>query len=456
VSVRVRLTLWNVVVFTVVLGLLGLLLRERVHARLEAAVDRELAQRARMIPDRLPGPLSEMIERLRQERQRSGRPGGPVGRPFPPPLYGLNGKNLLTDAPVPDKEALRRAISTREPLFTTHGDSRVYTMPLPRTGRVEGVYQISESLSTVQEDVAKLTQTLVALLPVALLVIAVGSLLLVERALGPVRDITRATAEIEASDLSHRLPVEGRDEFARLAGTFNGMLARLEDAFARERQFAADASHELKTPLTIIKANTSLALADPALSDDARETLAEIDGAVDRTIRIVRDLLLLTRADATRLALAKQRLNVHDLLESVAADAPKLREDGAPVIVKAAADLTAVADPHYLQQMLINLLTNALRHTPSTGRITLYGDRDSEGETLILRVRDTGTGIAPEHLARLGERFYRADAARARREGGTGLGLAICRAIAEGHGGSLRVESILGEGTTVTIWLPLS
>jgi heavy metal sensor kinase len=335
---------------------------------------------------------------------------------------------------------------------------RVLSVPLFQDGKVARVLQLAFPLTAVYEDLGRLTRTLLTLFPLALLAAALGGALLTDRALRPVRQITQAAAQIGASDLSERLPAKGHDEFSELAATFNGMLSRLEQAFTQlaqaleqQRRFTADASHELRTPLTIIKANTSLALEEERSTLEYRRALEAADRAADTTNRIVQDLLLLARGDVGQLGLDRRSIPIGELLECAA---EPFRGSQAPSIAVELADpaLMVTADPYRLVRLFSNLLANAVRHTPPTGSITVSADAEQDG--VVVRVRDTGEGIPPEHLPHVCERFYRVDAARNRRHGGTGLGLAICQSLVEAHNGSLTLESVVGEGTTVTVWLP--
>jgi heavy metal sensor kinase len=327
-----------------------------------------------------------------------------------------------------------------------------------RDGQTIGVVQLALPLTGMYNDLARLSGTLLMLFPLALLVAALGGAFLTDRALRPVRHVTQAAAQIGASDLSERLPVKGRDEFSELAATFNEMLGRLEQAFTRQartleqqRRFTADASHELRTPLTIIKANTSLALEEERSNAEYRRALAAADRAADTTTRIVQDLLLLARGDAGQLRLDRRPIRLGEVLERAA---ESFRIPTSPPITVQLSDpsLIAPVDPHHLLRLFNNLLENAVRHTPLTGRITLSAFVEKDG--VVVRVRDTGEGILPQHLPHVCERFYRVDTARTRRQGGTGLGLAICQSIVEAHSGSLTIESRGGQGTTVTIRLP--
>jgi signal transduction histidine kinase len=234
---------------------------------------------------------------------------------------------------------------------------------------------------------------------------------------------------------------------ARLEGAFQN----IEEAYEQQRRFVADASHELRTPLTTIKANTSLALAGRHSEADYREALQAADTAADTMNRIVQDLLLLARSDGGQLTL--ERLPIP--LEEPLCRAVDLVSgpDAAPVFLDLpAARLGVLGESHYLTRLFVNLLENAVRHTPPDGQIVVSAR--AAGGTVTVRVRDDGEGIPPEHLPHVCERFYRVDDARTRARGGTGLGLAICRSIVDALDGDLAVASEVGRGTTVTVTLP--
>ena len=344
---------------------------------------------------------------------------------------------------------------------------RVFSMPLRqegKNGKIIGVIQLAHELNMFDRLQADQLRTLLTLVPLSLLVTGLGGLFLTNRALRPVHDVTQAAAELGAHDLGRRLEVNGHDELAELALTFNGMIARLhqsfqnqtsayaqlEAAYEQQRRFTADASHELRTPLARIKGSTSLALVGEWSQDEYQQALATADDAADKMNRIIQDLLLLARSDAGQL-LQPGCMDLAIVLEHAIAAVPNpagtdVRLDLPP------APLEIVGDADHLSQVFGNLLENALRHTPANGCILIRAVTSDEGVTVM--VEDDGEGIPPEHVPHIFERFYRVDAARSRSNGGTGLGLAISQSIVHAHHGTIHIESNQPRGTKVVVNLP--
>ncbi len=447
-SVRFRLAVLNMLVFAMALGIFGSMVRVQVENTLRDSVDWQLKRRAqRFTPN--DGKFSLVLfEQWRPNLTKRIGEKREDGEVFRYPFYDVHGKNILQPALTAfDLSALDQALKTKKPVFSSIVGHRCYTIVLVTDETGEPVfYQVSESLKPMSDELNRLSRTLLTLIPIALVLAGAGGVFLTGRALAPVRETTEAAGRIGIDDLSERLPVRGKDEFARLAETFNGMLGRLEASFERQKRFVADASHELKTPLTVIKANSSLALTDPDLTADYRETLVEIDRAADRTSRIVQDLLLLARTDHAQLPLQEAEVPLIQLFAEAIQEAQRLHPHGASVTVEVARE-SLWGDAHLLHRVLLNLLDNALRHTPVEGTVSVCALPSG------FVVTDTGEGIAPEHLEHLGERFYRVDSARARTGGGTGLGLAISHSIVAAHGGTLQIASDAGKGTTVTVTL---
>jgi len=318
--------------------------------------------------------------------------------------------------------------------------------------------QLGYPLTDVNRARATIDRALLLLLPAVALLAGLGGILITGRMLTPVDRLTQQANRIEENRLAERLALNGNDEFARLATAFNRMLDRLQQAFDKQRtlleqqrRFTADASHELKTPLTVIRGNASVLLGDPSLSPEHRETIQDIEGATGAMTKLVQDLLLLARSDAGQMG-----GNRHPIpLSEVLGQAMRMHTQRHPGIVAdlPPVDLLVQGNEDELVRLFSNLISNAVRYTPPDGKIALRCK--AANDRVQVAVMDTGIGIAKEHLSRLGERFYRVDSARSRTDGGSGLGLAICREIVKAHKGDFRIDSAPGKGTTVTVTLPL-
>ena len=275
------------------------------------------------------------------------------------------------------------------------------------------------------------------------------------RVLAPVGRITSVARDIQATDMSRRIQLPGpEDELKQLADTFDAMLARLDAAFDAQRQFVADASHELRNPLAIIRTNVDVALADPDASpDDLRQAIAVVKRAGDRMTLLVDDLLALARRQEP--TLEHEPVDLGAAVAEASDDFMVPAETRDIVLDRAIAPGVAVTgDREALKRVVANLLDNAVRLAPAGSRIRLA--TGSEGNRAWIAVADEGPGISPDDQAHVFDRFWRADKARARADGGTGLGLAIVRQIVEGHGGEVRLHSKVGVGSSFVVWLPIT
>lgn len=279
------------------------------------------------------------------------------------------------------------------------------------------------------------------------------TLLLSRRILSPVEALTAAARRMEKGDLSQRVEVQSKDEIGELARAFNAMADGLTRLDQLRRNMVTDVAHELRTPLSNIRGylealREGVMKPDPALIDSLYEEAMLLSHLVD-------DLQELALAEAGQLRLVRQPLALAEVVERVVnAMQPQATEKELSVRVDLPADLPPVdADPERIGQVLRNLLTNAMTYTPAGGQITIVAQ--TVGSEVEVSVRDTGRGIAPEHLPYIFERFYRADKSRARTTGGAGLGLAIVKQLVQAHGGRVWVESEVGEGTKFTFALPI-
>jgi len=338
-------------------------------------------------------------------------------------------------------------------------------LAVDKNGR-KWLVQYPHPLRDIDGALTELNQTLLILLPIGLLLTGMACLYLVKRIMKPIREITDTADSIRGEDMTRRLNVQGSDEFALLAGTMNGMLGRIEGAFTAQRQalerveavlkqqrrFTADASHELKTPLAVIKANTGLMLHGMSLDPDTASSVSAIDSAATRMNRLVQGLMVLARTESGQPTQTSRPFNLNVTILNAIDQVHCLPSK----------DVIANLDDHQvnviacesdLERVFVNLIDNACRHTSETGKISIGLSR--EANSAVVSVRDDGEGIGPEHLPHLFDRFYRVDSARSSELGGTGLGLAICKGIVESHGGSISVTSELGKGATFTVKLPI-
>lgn len=310
----------------------------------------------------------------------------------------------------------------------------------------------------------QMTQSLASFRKVAALVLifaffvalAVGGFVS-QRSLQPIRSIMQAARSIGTQDLGRRLAVSGAgDEMDQLAFTLNEMLHRIEEQVKKIQRFTADASHELRTPLAALRGNAEIALSRERSTEELRLAIEESITQYERLQRIAEDLLLLTRLDAGESVIRRETL----LLDAAVRDvvdlyAPIAEEKGLSLVVETADQLLIEGDGGRLRQVIGNLLDNAVKYTPSTGRICVSLAR-SDGHAR-LQLTDSGIGISAGDMPRVFDRFYRADPSRSATSApGAGLGLSICRSIIEAHGGQIRIESELRKGTQVVVSIPIA
>jgi heavy metal sensor kinase len=289
----------------------------------------------------------------------------------------------------------------------------------------------------------------------AILLGALGGWWLTRKAMSPVSKLTDAITRVHERNLREPLPRTGsRDEFDRMTEVFNAMLGRLDDSFNRIREFTLHASHELKTPLTILCGEIETALRDESLSAVERERATSQLDELRRLARIVDGLTLLAKADAGQVVLQLEPVRLDELVRDNFADSQILAEpQRIRVGLTACEELLVRGDRHRLRQLLLNLADNAVKYNQPQGRVTMnLRRRDGAAEFTIA---NTGPGVPPESLPRIFDRFYRGDPAHGNEVDGCGLGLSIAKWIVSAHQGTIQIESTPGRLTTVTVRLPL-
>lgn len=467
-SIKFRFTVWYLLVLTVLLAALSSGVYLYLSRSLHGNMDRSLEVRATQLQS-IRGVLDSIA--VGEFHQELGEVvllyymnGGQLMRVSAADVdttldtalvqQALNGQAVYTTIETSENEELRFYLGP----FLPQGPMFMPGMPggpLASPQISHAAVAVGHSTEDIESALAGLIRTLVIAVPLTLVIAGAGGVFLANRALKPVGQIARTAREIEESDLSRRIPVQSKDELGRLASTLNQMIERLEKAFKRQQQFTSDASHELRSPLAVIRAESTLALKSERPADEYRRSLELVSHESEHMSKIIDQLLRLARADAGKEQLPFEKVRLSDLVSDLSADAEILcRDKGLEFRLDGTVDLWVEGDRARLREMVFNLLDNAIRYTPSGGRISLSISRSDT--KAVIAIADTGIGIPAEDIPHIFERFYRVDKARSRAEGGAGLGLAISKYIAELHGGTIDVESEVGKGSTFSVRLPIA
>lgn len=330
---------------------------------------------------------------------------------------------------------------------------RVLAHPIRGQDGMMGVVLVGESLRLTDLTLRRMQQLLVIAAATSAMAALLGGWWLTGRALGPMAGVTHVARKIaETGQFERRIASPpAQDEIGELVATFNDMLSRLERTVVRQREFLADASHELRGPLMVIRGNLDLLKLDLP-SEDRRESVREATEEVERMARLVSDLLFLSEVDAQEVV-QRRPVALDELVAEVLERARQVDGEAHHLRLERNDPVSVLGDRDRLRQLLWNLVENALRYTPAGGQVTFK--LSSNGHVAEIAIADTGIGISAEHLPHVFERFYRVDRARSRTKGGTGLGLAIVKQVAEAHRGEVRVRSVPSEGSTFTVSLPI-
>jgi heavy metal sensor kinase len=456
-TVRARLTLWYIALLLLILIAFSGALYFTLERALYQEVDDSLALNAHELANGvsvingqivLPGDQNDISDR------NAVRARGYLVR-----ILDTYGKVLSTNstyAPLPVSPyavaTARRGLSQFETVSVKGEAYRIYTTSVQDNGRVVGALQIAEALGEIEATLRQLVLMLAIIIPLTLALAIFGGIWFARRALMPIDQITRNAQRISAQDLSQRLNLNlPNDEVGRLARTFDAMLERLDDAFRRERDFTANASHEFRTPLTVMRGEIEVLLQRPRERAEYVRALNELSADVEQLSRMAEDLLMLARADAQQIAVTCEELNAPPLLQAVADEVRPLAEAQRITLdVQADPALLFWGDEQKMLRTLFNLVDNALKFSPPDTRVLLSASR--KGDTVSLCVSDQGPGMPPDALPHIFDRFYRGADGRA---SGAGLGLAIARTLVQAQGGEISVESEAGKGTTFTVEMPM-
>ena len=281
-----------------------------------------------------------------------------------------------------------------------------------------------------------------------------SSLFLARRALAPIDSVTKTASEIEKGDLSRRIKMPTtNDEIGRLARTFNKMIARLEDTFNREKRFTSDASHELRTPITIISAKAEAALTKSKKIEDYREALKVIIRETKRVSFLLSQLLLLARSDEGKSILSIEKIDLKMIIDSIIIEMKeKAKQKNITISIISEQNLVIKADQTFITMLFLNIIENSIKYNKRGGLINIYFSKEDNNAKVI--IEDNGIGISDENLIHIFDRFYRVSESRA--DKGSGLGLSIVKEIVEVHKGQIKIDSKLGKGTKFEISLPVN
>jgi heavy metal sensor kinase len=453
-SVRFRLALWYAAATAFVLFAFAWFVYEVIEHRLGAEIDRQL---------RSDFDLVEAQVDLDAEEGARWNVHGPHGHEASPPIsawfeiWSENGGLLLRHWPVPMASSTDPLPPLRAPTlkFTTvefERDRLVRVMEGP--GQVEGrrvFIRVFRDQMEMRRTLGEIVKVSTLGFPLAVALAAIGGYLIATRSLRPLDAMARQARRISSESLSKRLPNPNpNDELGRLATVFNETLARLEASFAELQRFTADASHELRSPLTALRAVGEVALRDGTDPVALRETIGSMLEEAQRLTDLVDALLTLARMDATKAAAAREEVNIARLLDEVRDQFEVLaNEKRQTITVTCPGDVTVQADRTLLHLALVNLVHNAIQHAPADSQISITAMRSAH--TIDISVKDNGPGIPREYHEKIFHRFFRVDKARSRAHGGAGLGLAIAKQAVERNGARIILEDNSPEGSVFRI-----
>jgi len=454
--IRLRLTAWYFAVLAVVLSAFGVSAYLEMRHSIHKTVDEELEARAEGVHQLIQRTIARGAEDDLQEGLREHtelRQGGALLQVSDEQGNWLYRSPIMDDYGVPRPATLRK-----RPVDYLGKDIplRIWSEKVSVGGQsylIQSAFEMDDFYEALHDFALLLFISIPSLLVCA----AAGGYWISTLALAPVDQITQTARTISAQNLSSRLVVpKTRDELQRLSETLNGMLERLETAFKKITQFTADASHELRTPVAVMRTRAELSLRKARSADEYREVIAEVLAELEKTSGLIEQLMFLARADSGAETLHFSATNVAEVLREACHQGSALAEAKQIAFQEQISgdSMWIQGDASSLRRLFLILIDNAVKYTPASGQVEVSLQRN-DGYA-VAQVRDTGIGIAEGDLPNVFERFYRADKARTRESGGVGLGLSIGRWITEVHAGTIEVQSSPGRGSIFQIRLPIS
>ncbi len=479
-SLRFKLTLWYVLILGILLISFSTLLYLTLSKSLHRDVDNKLRSLADLVASESSSPSSKFGFGNIDQTLEASMNLKPMGK-FIQVLdesgkIGRRSENMK-DIQLPISLQTLKNASHGIITFETHralGNTplRIITYPVKENHQVTRIIQIASSLEDVEDALNKLLIILIISVPSALLAASLGGQFLANKALKPVDRIAQTARMITSKNLNQRIqPLKVKDEISRLIETFNEMISRLDQSFNQIKQFTADASHELKTPLTILKGEVEVALRKKRSDSEYTQILESNLEEINRMSKIVDDLLWLSKADIGEIRLHKEQINLTKIIQELTEQMSLLAQPKKIHIqtTNHQEEIHILGDALRIRELFLNLIDNGIKYTEEGGQINIHLLKETslqvkgplfpmdkkEMRFAKVVVSDTGIGISNEDREKIFNRFYRVDKARSRGQGGSGLGLSICKWIAEAHQGEISVESELGKGSSFIVKLPL-
>jgi len=478
-SLRFKLTLWYVLILGILLISFSSFLYFTLSKSLHRDVDNKLRSLAELFASESSSPLSKFGFGNIDQALETSMNLKPIGK-FIQVLdksgnIGSKSDNLKNVQLPISLNALKNA-SKGVITFETNrsiGNTplRIITFPVIENNHPAKIVQIASSLEEVEDALNTLFIILIITVPLALMVASLGGQFLAHQALKPVDNITQTARMITSQNLNQRItPPKVKDEISRLIDTFNEMISRLDQSFRQIKQFSSDASHELKTPLTILKGEAEVTLRKERTIQEYQQVLKSNLEEINRMSQIIEDLLLLSKAETGELRLNKENIDLTEILNEVVTQMDILAKSKRLHLFTSNhhQDIHILGDALRIRELFINLIENGIKYTEEGGSIHITLEKEYEplprnqsnwvggekGEFVKIIFSDTGIGIAHEDQERIFNRFFRVDKARSREQGGSGLGLSICKWIVEAHHGEIKVESEFGKGSSFIVKFP--
>ena len=478
-SLRFKLTLWYVLILGILLISFSSFLYLTLSRSLYRDVDHKLRSLAELIASESTSPLSKFGFGNIDQALEATMNLKPIGK-FIQVLdesgrIGRTSENLKSVQLPISLNALRNGskglitYETNRSLGNT--PLRIITYPVKENNQVTKMIQVASSLEDVEDALNTLLIILIVTVPSILMIASLGGQFLANKALKPVDRVTQTARMITSQNLNQRIQtLKVKDEISRLIDTFNEMISRLDQSFRQIKQFTTDASHELKTPLTILKGEVEVALRKKRPLHEYEQILESNLEEIDRMSKIVEDLLLLSKADIGEIRLNREDIHLTRFISGLT-EQMKILAQPKNIRIEISNhqnEIHVLGDTLRMRELFINLIENGIKYTEAGGSILITLTKETDGSVNPLTpkenkavtfakiiVADTGIGIAKEDQEKIFNRFFRVDKARSREQGGSGLGLSICKWIVEAHQGEITVESEPGKGSSFIVRLPL-